>query len=187
MRLQQDFFIGKSVLILARDLLGKVFVYQSEQGVLSGIISETEAYSEDEPACHAYQGRQTARNRIMFSAAGHLYVYFTYGMYYCVNIVADPKGKAEAVLLRALIPWQGKHIMLINRQGRSKQLANGPAKLAMALGLDKRHNGLNLLAPDSPVFLEDHGFTATDIEQTPRIGISKATELPWRFIMRSYQ
>ena len=187
MRITHSFFHNQSTLEIAQKLLGKVLVYHGPQGLLKGIINETEAYSQDEPSCHAFQGKRTQRNEVMFWSAGHLYVYFTYGMHYCINIVTAETDRAEAVLIRSLIPLQGEDIMLHNRNGNKKHLADGPAKLAQAYGLNKSHNGLNLLAKDSAIYLEDLGFLAVDTQQTTRVGIRKAVDLPWRFYSANFQ
>ncbi len=187
MRITTSFFLHKSTLEIAQNLLGKVLVYHSPKGLLKGLINETEAYSQDEPSCHAFQGKRTRRNEVMFWSAGHLYVYFTYGMHYCINVVTAEAGCAEAVLIRSLIPLEGEDIMLHNRNGNKKHLADGPAKLAQAYGLNKSHNGLNLLAKDARIYLEDLGFLPEGIQQTARIGIRKAVELPWRFYSSSFK
>jgi len=187
MKLKQSFFNNKSTLYVAEDLLGKVLVYQTEQGVLKGLINETEAYTQDEKSCHAYGGKKTKRNEVMFCPAGYLYVYFTYGMYHCINIVTAKEGRAEAVLIRSIIPLLGKGIMLQHRKGNKKHLADGPAKLAMAYGFNKTHNGLNLLDSNSVVYLEDLGHQPIKVNITNRIGISQAKDLPWRFICQKFE
>ncbi len=185
-KLKSAFFNHQSTLELAQSLLGKVLVHQSPSGIIKAIINETEAYSQDEESCHAFGGRRSQRNEVMFWQAGHLYVYFTYGMHYCINIVAGEKDKAEAVLIRSVIPLEGRDVMLVNRKGRAKNLADGPAKLAMAYGFNKQHNGVNLLDKQSLIYLEEHGFKAETVEQTQRIGISKAKDLPWRFVCHKF-
>jgi len=187
MKLNHDFFTHKSTLQIARELLGKVLVFHSEQGVLKGIINETEAYTQDEKSCHAYNGKKTKRNKVMFYPEGHLYVYFTYGMYYCINIVTAGEGRAEAVLIRSIIPVQGKELMLKNRQGNEKHLADGPAKLSIAYGFDLNHNGVNLLDENSVIYLENLDYQAEEVKQTKRIGISQAKDLPWRFICQQFK
>ncbi len=185
-RLNLAFFDKQPTLELARLLLGKVLVYQTPAGTIKGIINETEAYTQDEESCHAFGGRRGKRNEVMFWRAGHLYVYFTYGMHYCINIVTGPENWAEAVLIRSVIPLEGREIMLLNRKGRAKNLSDGPAKLAMAYGFDKTHNGLDLLSSDAVVYLEDQGLQAKKIIQSERIGISRARNLPWRFEAKEF-
>ncbi len=185
-KLDESFFSQKPVLELARSLLGKVLVYHSPSGLIKGIINETEAYSQNEESCHAFGGRRGKRNEVMFWRAGHLYVYFTYGMHYCINIVTGAENQAEAVLIRSVIPLEGRDIMLLNRKGRAKNLSDGPAKLAMAYGFDKTHNGVDMLAQNAAVYLEDQGLQAKKIDQTERIGISRAKNLPWRFVVKDF-
>ena len=180
--LSKTFFNNKSTLELAQALLGKVLVHESPAGIIKGIINETEAYSQDEESCHAFGGKRSKHNEVMFWRAGHLYVYFTYGMHYCINIVTGEPDQAEAVLIRSVLPLEGQDIMLLNRKGRHKNLADGPAKLAMAYGFNKAHNGVDLLDSQSVIYLEDQGYKPEDITRTERIGISKAKELPWRFV-----
>ncbi len=181
-RLNRSFFNNKTTLELAQALLGKVLVHKSPAGIIKGIINETEAYSQDEESCHAFGGKRSKRNEVIFWRAGHMYVYFTYGMHYCINIVTGEPDRAEAVLIRSVLPLEGQDIMLLNRKGRQKNLADGPAKLAMAYGFDKAHNGVDLLDGQSAIYLEDQGYKPEAISQTERIGISKAKELPWRFV-----
>ena len=185
LKLDKTYFENKTTLELAKDLIGKVFTYESDKGTIKGIINETEAYTEDDESCHAYNGNRTKKNEVMFWESGHLYVYFTYGMYFCANIVTGPKGKGEAVLIRGVIPIEGKAIMIQNRKWENrpeKDLANGPAKFAIAYNMKKEHNGENLLNPNSKIYIEDLGHIPTEIKATTRIGISKATNLEWRFI-----
>jgi DNA-3-methyladenine glycosylase len=146
-------------------------------------IVETEAYDQDDVASHSCRG-ETPRTAVMFGPPGHLYVYFTYGMHYCCNIVTGPVGRGAAVLIRALEPLEGSEVMAANRGGRfGAAISNGPAKLCQALEIDKGWNGHNLQEP--PLRLELRpALPATAIVQTTRIGISQAKELPWRFYIR---
>jgi DNA-3-methyladenine glycosylase len=165
---------------VAPELLNKVLV----AGPVSGRIVEVEAYrgSIDE-ASHSFRGR-TERNAVMFGPAGHLYVYFTYGMHFCANIVTMTDGVAEAVLLRALAPLEGIELMETRRPAarRERDLCNGPAKLCQALGIDRAYDGVDLLDRSAPVRLVDDG---TPPPRRPiasrRIGISVAVDLLWRF------
>ncbi len=159
MRLPHDFF-NRPTLDVAQDLLGKTLVV----GAHSGIINETEAYNQEDPASHAFNGRKSARNETMFRRAGHLYVYFIYGVHYCANIVTEDEGRGCAVLLRGVVG------------------INGPGRLCKAFGLNKSHNGIDLTDRNSPIYIEDRGHTFSSIKTTPRIGISKAESLHWRFI-----
>ena len=140
-------------------------------------LTEVEAYmGADDPASHAYRG-MTPRTAPMFSSAGTIYVYLIYGMHHCVNIVTGREGVAQAVLLRGGVPVEGEGIMAA-RRGRSTSLADGPGKLAQALGLTVEHSGSRL---GSVVDLEP-GQPPSRIETTRRIGISRAVDRPWRFV-----
>lgn len=162
----------------AKSLLGWRLVHDSPEGRTAGIIVETEAYTMEDPASHTYGG-PSARNAAMFEAAGTLYVYFTYGMHYCVNIVTGPIGQGQAVLIRALEPVEGLELMQSRRAMQDiKKLTNGPAKLVQAMGITKGHYGSHISS--GPLFLEP-GAQPAEIIQTTRIGISKAIDKPWRF------
>jgi len=175
-------FYNRPVIEVARDLLGKVLVHNAT----GGIIVETEAYLglRDE-ASHAYRGI-TNRNRVMFGAPGHAYVYFIYGMYECVNVVCEPKGTAGAVLIRALEPLLGVELMQIRRPGARKlrDVASGPGKLTIALGITRALNGTDL-TKGPLVIRARRGFQPFDIEAGPRIGISKCADWPLRFTVRN--
>jgi DNA-3-methyladenine glycosylase len=167
--------------VLARDLLGRILFYRTPDGLLAGRIVETEAYTgATDPASHAFRGR-TARNAVMFGAAGHAYVYFTYGMHYCLNVTADRTGTAGAVLLRALEPLSGIDLMRSRGdQGPEPRLLSGPGKIGRAFGLTLQDNGRDFtrgplgIAAGRPV--ADH-----QVRASPRIGISRAVTLPYRF------
>jgi DNA-3-methyladenine glycosylase len=147
-------------------------------------VVEVEAYrGAQDPASHAYRG-QTARNAVMFGPPGRLYVYFTYGMHWCANVVCGPEGTAGAVLLRALAPLSGLEAMWTARPAarRERDLCSGPAKLCQALGLDGHHNGADLCAGDLGVRLIDDGTPPPEAPASgPRIGLSVGTEAPWRW------
>jgi DNA-3-methyladenine glycosylase len=188
MRLKKSFFT-RDTLLVAEELLGKVLVYKTKNGIIKGIINETEAYTQEDESCHAFDGKVTKRNEVMFRCGGHLYIYFTYGMYYCSNIITEKKGQGCAVLLRSVIPLKGIDLMMKNRKSKSKEtknLVNGPAKLCMAYGFNKQYNGINTIDKDSKIYVEDLGFTPKNIQKTKRIGISKATQLDWRFICNDF-
>ncbi len=166
---------------LARDLLGRVLFYRTPAGLLAGRIVETEAYTgESDPASHAYRGR-TRRNAVMFGTAGCAYIYFTYGMHHCLNVVADRRGRAGAVLLRALEPLAGLAVMR-GRGGRGPEarLLSGPGKICKAFGLTLKDNGRDLtrgglgIATGTP--LPD-----AEVEVGPRVGITRAANMPYRF------
>ncbi len=170
--------------ILAKDsttaaplLLGWKLVHETPGGRLAGYIVETEAYHEDDPASHTFNGK-TKRNAAMYEAGGTVYVYFTYGMHHCVNIVTGPRGRGEGVLIRALEPTEGIHSMKHNRgMNTDSQLTNGPAKLVQALGIHAGYNGSVLGAG---LHLEP-GIQPQEIVQTRRIGIARAQDEPLRF------
>lgn len=172
---------------LARDLLGRYLATEIGGERTVGRIVEVEAYRQEEPASHCYRG-ETQRNRAMFLSGGHIYVYFIYGMHYCMNIVAGEAGYGEAVLLRGVEPVEGIEIMRHRRGAhvRDRDLANGPGKLTKALGVRPDHNGLDLLDPSSPItLLAGEPVPDSVVEQTPRIGITKALDLHWRWVLRS--
>ena len=171
----------------AKKLLGQLLVRTLPTGeTLSGVIVETEAYLKDDPACHAYRGR-TPRNAMMFGPPGHAYVYFTYGLHMMLNLVCAPEGTAEAVLIRALEPADGVAAMRLNRGNlpETRQLTNGPGKLAQALALTRlTHNGLNITRPGGELFVLPQETPAFETVATTRIGISQGIDLPWRYYIR---
>jgi DNA-3-methyladenine glycosylase len=159
-------------------LLGYKLTHSTPEGTASGYIVEVEAYTQDDPASHTYKG-ETIRNGAMFGRAGTVYVYFTYGMHYCMNIVASEPGRGEALLIRALQPLEGVDLMKQRRRmNDERQLTNGPAKLVQALGVTKVLN--NTFIDDGPLRLEP-GFVPERIVRSPRIGIKRATDLQRRF------
>ncbi len=158
-------------------------------GSVSGRIVEVEAYrGGDDPASHAFRG-PTERNAVMFGPPGHLYVYFTYGMHHCCNVVCQPAGVAGAVLIRALAPLTGLEAMGRRRPGarREQDLCSGPGKLCQAMGLDRAADGVDLLSRSSSVRLLDDGMAepgADELGHGPRIGICdrlSTAAAPWRF------
>ncbi len=167
---------------LAVALLNKVLVTRIDGHITAGRIVETEAYREDDPASHSFRGR-TARNGVMFGPPGHVYVYLSYGIHRCVNVVASPDGIGAAVLLRALEPVDGIEVMRRRRGGRAdRQLTDGPGKLCQAVGIDLHHDGAAHTDPHGELFLADDGVAPPAAPLVgPRIGITKAVDLPWRF------
>lgn len=150
---------------------------------VGGPIVETEAYRRDDPASHSFRG-PTRRNAAMFGPPGRLYVYFSYGMHWCVNLVCRDAGVAAAVLLRALVPLWGIEDMRTRRgtTRRDVDLCNGPAKLCQALGIDGRHNGLDATAPWSCVRVVDDGVSPpVHPVVTTRVGLTNGATLPWRW------
>lgn len=168
----------------AQRLLGCELTRETEQGQMIGKIVETEAYDQFDAASHSFRGR-TPRVEVMFGPSGRAYVYFTYGMHYCLNVVTGPEDYSSAVLIRALEPIEGLELMRINRHRDSidRHLTNGPAKLCQALSIDKSFNGHDLrylplrLIMRTPTVLEQ-------IVQTTRIGITKDVSRPWRFYIK---
>lgn len=168
---------------VAPRLLGSELMRELDGHEVRVKIVETEAYDQTDAASHSYKGK-TPRTDVMFGSAGHLYVYFTYGMHYCCNIVTGEPGEGSAVLIRAVEPLGDTIALEGRRPGQSGvSLTNGPAKLCQALDIDKTMNGhdLNL----SPLRLELKPSLATEqIQQTTRIGISQAKDAPWRFFIK---
>lgn len=173
---------GPSATVAPR-LLGCRLVRQLGDTEVSGRIVEVEAYSQEDAASHSFRG-ETERTRVMFGPPGHSYVYFTYGMHYCCNIVTGARGFGSGVLIRALEPLAGEPLMSRNRHGLSGiTLTNGPAKLCQALQIDRRLNGHNLRTGPLRLMIEPP-LAQTAIVQTTRVGISRAQDVPWRFYIK---
>lgn len=176
-------FFKRSAPLVARDLLGKIISHQTKEGKLSGMIVETEAYGENDPASHAFCG-PTPRNRVMFGPAGRTYVYFTYGKHHCFNVTTDPTGKAGAVLIRAAVPLKG--IKIMQKKRRTKELLNltsGPAKFAQAFGFNRQHNNLSVLGPK--IIIVDNPGQSFKISRTTRIGVRpEKNPRRWRFYIK---
>lgn len=165
---------------VAPELLGKLLVVDVDGAVCSGRIIEVEAYMPHDPASHTFRGK-TPRNAVMFGPAGHLYVYLSYGLHQCANVVTGAPGSGQAVLIRALEPIDGIARMRQRRAGRpDRELVDGPGKLCQAMGVTGAHNGADLLT--GPIIIADDGTLPprTPIVGT-RVGITKAVETPWRF------
>lgn len=167
MRLTQEFF-ERDTLCVAQNLLGAVLFRKLGSTVKKGIIVETEAYIQEDPSCHAY--RRTKRSETMFKDAGLSYVYFTYGMHHCMNVVTEPKERGCAVLIRALEPV----VDLDN--------TNGPAKLCKQMQITRELNEIDLTSSD--VLWIEEGTSPVEIVTTTRIGISQAMDYPWRFYIK---
>lgn len=172
-------FLTNSAVKVAQALLGCILERTINGSVVRVKIVETEAYDETDAASHSYKGR-TPRTDIMFGPAGHLYVYFTYGMHYCCNIVTGPEGTGAAVLIRAVEPLEGEHILQEVRPVSGANLTNGPAKLCQALAIDKTLNGHNLTKTPLTLIAQPP-LHQRDITITTRIGISREKDKPWRF------
>jgi len=176
MKLLKRAFFERPTLKVAPELLGKTIVLKEKEKhkhTKQGIIVEVEAYTKDDPACHASRGL-TPRNKVMFGPAGYSYVYFIYGMYHCLNFVTEKEGTPGAVLIRALeIP------------NEDPRIASGPGKLCNYLRLTKKHNKLDCCSEDSPINIANNNhYKKFSIVQTERIGISQAAHLPWRWYIK---
>lgn len=170
-------------LVGARSLLGWELVHHTPEGVCGGIIIETEAYHQDDEASHSFRGT-TPRTAPMFESAGHLYVYFTYGMHWCMNIVTGPEGSGEAVLIRALAPTRGIELMKARRRtGDLRRLTPGPATITQALAIPSSYSGK--LITDTTLELIPPKKAVVNIKTSGRIGIKKATDKQWRFFIES--
>ena len=168
-------FFARPVVAVARDLIGSTLMLNG----IGGIIVETEAYDREDPASHSFSG-PTRRNAAMFGPPGRAYVYRSYGIHWCLNFVCGAEGHGSAVLIRALEPTTGLDTMRSRRGvAELRALCSGPGRLTQALGITIAHDGLSLRQP--PFDLEARSGTALPIVAGPRIGISKAVDLPWRF------
>jgi DNA-3-methyladenine glycosylase len=182
-----DFYRHHDVLLVARDLLGKVLMTNIDGQMTGGIIIETEAYrAPEDKASHAFGNRRTKRNAVMFARGGISYVYQCYGIHALFNIVTNEEDIAHAILIRAIEPLLGIETMLKRRHKNKvdKTLAGGPGTLTQALGINLKHNGVSLI--ENTIWIEDHGIVVPDKEVVvgPRVGVDYAGEdalLPWRF------
>ena len=175
MKLLKRSFFERSTLDVAPELLGKLINVKTKKGKSkTGVIVEVEAYTKDDPSCHAARGK-TPRNQIMFGHGGFSYVYFIYGMYHCLNFVTEKKDVPGAVLIRA-----------IETQAKEYRTGSGPGKLCKYLGITKKHNMLDCCDKDSLVIIaNNNGYEENcSIIQTTRIGISQACDYPWRWYIK---
>jgi len=204
--LPQEFYL-QGTIEAARRMLNCVLMHETSGGFVAGRITETEAYTQDDPASHAYRGK-TARNAAMFGPAGHAYVYFTYGMHFCFNVVTAAEGVADAILIRAVEPIEGLELMS-RRRGLAEgeiarlhssadqkmrerwafALCGGPGKLCQAFGITRTENGVDVTTPGglwiAPPRPEFGALQSREICATPRIGIRQAAETPWRFTLKN--
>ena len=189
--LPRSFYL-RPTLQVARDLLGKHIVRKVGSKLLIGKIVEVEAYCKGDPASHAFRGI-TKRNEVMFWEGGHLYVYFTYGMHFCANVVTGNEGTGEAVLIRAVEPLAGIEVMKINRYGSNKSLnlqslnrkllinlSNGPAKFCQAFGIARKENGADLIDGEISI-TNGEAVPSKLVKRSSRIGIQQGLEKKWRF------
>jgi len=179
---------------VSRELLGKVLVRREADQLLAARIVEVEAYlGEDDPAAHSFAGR-TARNAVLFGPPGYAYVYFIYGNHYCLNVSCLPDGVAGGILFRAVEPLLGmeqmarsRNVSIISTRNSTRdlrKLTSGPGRLAEAFGITReRDNGKDLTSAQSDLFIADDGYRVGRVLTTPRIGITKAAELPLRYVI----
>ncbi|MCD7779174.1 MAG: DNA-3-methyladenine glycosylase [Candidatus Gastranaerophilales bacterium] len=167
-------FYAVNTVNAARNLLGMILCRRIKNNIFKGKIVETEAYTQEEESCHAYRG-VTKRNAAMFKKPGISYVYFTYGMYHCLNVITEKEGYGSAVLIRAVEPLS-----------KNFSNTNGPGKLCRELNITKELNETDLCTRKSPLWLEyGNCINDDDVVQTTRIGIKNAVELPWRFYIKN--
>jgi DNA-3-methyladenine glycosylase len=191
-RLGRDFF-NRETLQVARELLGMRLVRIDSRQRLSGVIIEAEAYrGEEDQGCHAHAGR-TPRTRVMYGPPGHAYIYFTYGMHWMLNFVTEEVGYPAAVLIRAVHPLEGLHLISKRREPQPPQRwTDGPAKLCQAFGIDGSLNAHDICSPDAQIFVE-HGDPIPDssVTKSPRVGLNNVPEpwksIPWRFMTGAHQ
>ncbi len=189
MKLKKDFYIRSNVVEIAKDLLGKVLITKIDNRLTGGIIVETEAYNGIyDKACHAYNGRKTERNKVMYEVGGISYVYLCYGIHYLFNVVTNVKNIPDAVLIRGIIPYKGEKYIFqrISEKSLNKNVFNGPGKVTKALSIDKSLNGVSLLGNKIWISDEEIKINHQKIQVGPRIGISYAEDdalLPYRFLI----
>lgn len=187
-------FYDRDARVVGEDLIGKVLVRKYGNTIIKARITETEAYiGEIDKASHGYGGKITPRTKIMFGPPGYAYVYFIYGMYYCLNFVTDSEGVCSAVLIRAIEPIENMEEMCVNRYNKSlknitkyqlNNMCNGPGKMCNALKITKDENGKDLVGDE--IFIEDDGYNNFKVEKTKRINIDYAEESKdflWRYIL----
>ncbi len=175
-------FYSRPTSVVARDLLGKVLMRRTGSGILTGRIVETEAYTSDDPASHAFRGR-TDRNRALFGEVGRAYIYQTHGLSFCLNVVAKKGKPAGGVLIRAVEPLEGIASMRrARKQAGSRRLASGPGNLTRAMKIDMRLYGMDL-TKTGPLFIADDGAAKPKVRRTVRIGVTAARDKRRRFVV----
>lgn len=192
-------FYTRDTITVAKELLGKVLVHQTNEYRIAGRIVETEAYlGPEDKAAHSYGGRKTPRVEVMYYQGGYSYVFTIYGMYQCFNIVTREQGIPQAVLIRALEPVEGVKLMTLNRYGMDygdlsktqvKGLTNGPGKLCMAMGIGKAQNMLDMCARNGldDIYVYEDGYEDFELVTSERVNIDYAEEyvhMPWRFYVK---
>ena len=189
-RLPLSFYQSSDTVMVARSLIGKLLVTCFDGLETAGMITETEAYHQDEKACHAYNGRHTKRTSILFEQGGLAYIYLCYGIHHLFNVTTGPAGDAAAVLIRAIEPMKGKSIMM-ERRGLDKlntRISSGPGTASQALGLSVNNNGASLISSEVVWIEQGQPVPVDEIRQTTRIGVDYAGSdalLPWRFYHKS--
>ncbi len=188
-KLSREFYT-RPVIKVAKELLGKILIKVERGKILAGKIVEVEAYDgKNDEASHSFRGK-TKRNEVMFRKGGFFYVYFTYGVHHCCNVVTGEEGHGAAVLIRAIEPLSGIETMALRRFGKKKitekqffNLTNGPGKICEAFAFDRSHSGLDLTS-DKIFIIDGPLLKKSEIGVSMRIGISRSTELPWRFFIK---
>ncbi|NNG27593.1 MAG: DNA-3-methyladenine glycosylase, partial [Ignavibacteriaceae bacterium] len=183
-------FYRRNLLIVAKELLGKVLVKKNSKRMLTAKIVEVEAYDgEIDKAAHSYVGK-TERNKVMFNEGGFLYVYLSYGVHHCCNVVTGFEDKGTAVLIRAVEPLKGIDLMIKNRFGRKLKndaeiinLTSGPGKVCKALGINRNNSGIDLTG-DEIFLLDQPKLKTSELGISKRIGITKSTNYQWRFYIK---
>jgi len=177
-------FFERPATVVAPELLGRILVRGRSEERVAGRIVEVEAYTEGDPASHSFSG-PTARNAAMFGPPGHLYVYFTYGMHFCANVVTGGVGEGSAVLLRAVEPLEGLSSMARRRGTRDpRRLCAGPARLAEAFSIDRALDGADLVRGGDIRLVEGEPVPPSRIARTTRVGVRAAPDRRWRFLVR---
>jgi DNA-3-methyladenine glycosylase len=172
-------FFARPAPSVGRELIG-MLLCRPDEGLVARVV-EVEAYTQDEPACHAYRGR-TARNAPLFGPPGHAYVYRSYGMHWCVNVATGDEGVGQGCLIRAAQPLAGVEAMRRRRPVRNEtDLLRGPAKLCQAFGISDAHSGTDVCGGGTLLFCDDGARPA--VTQGPRVGVTQAADLPWRFFV----
>lgn len=186
MKLLNRPFFTRDTVTVAKDLLGKIIIRKYEGTVLKGMIVETEAYTSNDPACHAFKGK-TNRNCALFGEVGHAYVYFIYGNHYCLNFVARTNDMpAGGVLIRALEPINGiETIKKLRKTNNIHELTNGPGKLTQALAIDRSFNGIDITKKNDLYVIDAPLIPKNEIGATSRIGITNGQDKLWRFIIKN--
>ncbi len=187
-QVERDFFL-KPTLEILKEIIGMKLISEVDGIKTGGTIVEAEAYlGENDPGSFAYGGKKTKKSIPLYGEEGRIFVYLNYGMYYLLNIITEPQGKAGAILIRAILPEMGVEKMMERRKRKDvKNLTNGPGKLCMALSIGKEHNGFKIYEKESPIKLfYGKKFLPEKLKYTGRIGISKGKKLPYRIVLDNF-